>query len=251
MLELTQLAHSSYFNVFLAPYYCVCCGFWETRFTMRSILVVNPKGGCGKTTIATNLAGFYVNKGLSVALIDMDQQMSSYQWAASRNENLPNISSFKSDVDVQAQRLIYDCPAQIHIGLATDLIDKSDVMIMPINPSIIDQRAAFQFIMDVRGMMRANVCKRIQIGFVANRANNSFRSFGELEKFSSMMNVPIVTALRNSQNYVSAANAGKSIFDLPRTQVAKDIEQWKGLCYWAEGKLLKKRVQAQETAAVQ
>jgi len=218
---------------------------------MRSILVVNPKGGCGKTTVATNLAGFYANKGLSVALIDMDQQMSSYQWAASRDETMAKISSFKGDSDVRVQRLIYDCPAQIHIGRTTDLIDKSDVMIMPINPSIIDQRAAFQFIMDVRGMMRANVCKRIQIGFVANRANNSFKSFDELEKFSSMMNVPIVTALRNSQNYVSAANAGKSIFDLPKAQVAKDVEQWKGLCYWAEGKLLKKRVRAEAATPVQ
>jgi len=128
---------------------------------MRSILVVNPKGGCGKTTVATNLAGFYANKGLSVALIDMDQQLSSYQWAASRDETMAKISSFRGESDVHVQRLIYDCPAQIHIGRTTDLIDKSDVMIMPINPSIIDQRAAFQFIMDVRGMMRANVCKRI------------------------------------------------------------------------------------------
>ena len=221
------------------------------RIKMRTILVVNPKGGCGKTTIATNLAGFYANKGLSVALIDMDQQMSSYQWAASRDASMAKISSFKSDSNIRMQRLIYDCPAQIHIGLTTDLIDKSDVMIMPINPSIIDQRAAFQFILDVRGMIRAKVCKPIQIGFVANRANDSYKSYDELEKFSSMMNVPIVTVLRNSQNYVSVANTGMSIFDLPKTQVAKDVQQWKGLCYWAEGKLLIKRVKTEAAAAVQ
>lgn len=213
---------------------------------MRSILVVNPKGGCGKTTIATNLAGFYAKKGLPVLLVDLDQQRSSHQWVASRDESLPKIESYHGDPYLQdsiieARRVIYDCPAQIHIGRTTDLIDRADVVIMPINPSIIDQRAALQFIMDIRGMMRANVCKRIQIGLVANRASNAFKSYDELEKFARMMNAPIVASLRNSQNYVSAANAGKSIFDMPTAQVAKDIEQWRSLNYWAEGKVLKKK----------
>ena len=208
---------------------------------MRTILVVNPKGGCGKTTIATNLAGFYATKNRSVALVDLDQQSSSYQWAASRSNKVPKIQAFKSDDGVSAQRMIYDCPAQIHIGLTTDLVDKSDVIIMPVNPSIIDQRAAFQFIMDLRGMIRAGVCKPIKIGLVANRSNKAFKSFGELERFSNLMKIPIVASLRNSQNYVSAANMGNSIFDMPRTQVVKDLEQWRGLCYWAEGRLLKKK----------
>lgn len=213
---------------------------------MRSILVVNPKGGCGKTTIATNLAGFYAKKGVTVALVDLDMQRSSFQWAGSRGDNLPKIDSYHGDnhlddAGFEGQRLIYDCPAQIHLGRTTDLIDRADVVIMPINPSIIDQRAALQFIMDIRGMMRANVCKRIQIGLVANRASNAFKSYEELQKFSKMMNAPIVASLRNSQNYVSAANAGKSIFDMPKAQVSKDLEQWRALCYWAEGKVLKKK----------
>lgn len=179
-------------------------------------------------------------------LVDLDQQRSSYQWAASRDKALPRIEyfhgdSYQSDADLEANRVIYDCPAQIHIGRTTDLVDRADVVIMPINPSIIDQRAALQFIMDIRGMMRANVCKRIQIGLVANRASNAYRSYEELERFARMMNAPIVASLRNSQNYVAAANAGKSIFDMPRAQVAKDIEQWRGLNYWAEGKVLKKK----------
>lgn len=179
-------------------------------------------------------------------LVDLDQQRSSYQWAASRDEKLPKIDylhgdSYRNGSQVEAKRVIYDCPAQIHIGRTTDLIDRADVVIMPINPSIIDQRAALQFIMDIRGMMRAKVCKRIQIGLVANRASSAFKSYEELERFARMMNAPIVASLRNSQNYVAAANAGKSIFDMPKAQVAKDVEQWRGLNYWAEGKVLKKR----------
>lgn len=210
---------------------------------MRTILVVNPKGGCGKTTIATNLSGYYASKGVSVSLVDLDQQRSSYQWALSRPVDVPNIEAFKEEADsYNTQRVIYDCPAQIHIGLTTDLINKSDVIIMPINPSIIDHRAAFKFIFDIRGMIRADVCKQIQIGFVANRANRGYNSFHELENFSTLMKVPIVTSLRSSQNYVTAANEGLSLFEMPHNRVAKDLEQWRGLRYWAEGKLLKKKV---------
>lgn len=209
---------------------------------MRTILVVNPKGGCGKTTIATNLAGYYASKDVSITLVDMDQQRSSYQWVKSRPETVNPIKIFDEQEDsYDTQRVIFDCPAQIHLGLTTDLINKSDVIIMPINPSVIDHRAAFKFIFDVRGMIRADVCKPIQIGMVANRANASFNSFTELEKFSKMMQTPIITSLRNSQNYVSAADSGLSIFEMPHRRVATDREQWKPLSYWAEGRLLKKK----------
>ncbi len=205
-------------------------------------MVVNPKGGCGKTTVATNLAGYYANKGVPVALVDMDQQRSSYQWAVSRSVKAPKIAAYTEEPEVEARRVIYDCPAQIHIGMTTDLIDRSDIIIMPINPSIIDQRAAFKFILDVRGMMRAEVCKRIRIGLVANRANDSFKSFQELNDFSNVMKVPLITSLRSSQNYVAAANEGTSIFEMTPSKVAKDVEQWRALCYWAEGRVLKKKV---------
>ncbi len=209
---------------------------------MRTILVVNPKGGCGKTTIATNLAGYYASKGVSVTLADIDQQRSSYQWAVSRPVTAAPIDARFEEAEYHTRRVIYDCPAQIHIGLTTDLINRSDVIVMPINPSIIGHRAAFKFIFDVRAMMRADLCKRIKIGFVANRTNQAYRSFKELEKFSELMKVPIVTSLRNSQNYVTAANEGTSIFEMPENTVHKDLQQWRALCYWAEGKLLKKRV---------
>lgn len=210
---------------------------------MRTILVVNPKGGCGKTTIATNLTGYYLSKGVSVSLVDLDLQRSSYQWVMSRKAGLPKVEIFTEiQENYDSKRVILDCPAQIHLGLTTDLIDRSDIIIMPINPSIIDHRAAFKFIFDIRGMVSAGVCKPIKIGFVANRANTAFNSYYELEKFSKMMQTPIVTSLRNSQNYVNAANAGLSIFEMPHGKVALDKEQWKALNYWAEGRLLRKKV---------
>ncbi len=212
---------------------------------MRTILVVNPKGGCGKTTIATNLAGYYANKGVATSLVDLDQQRSSFQWVKSRPASAAKIEVFTDIQDsYQTKRVIYDCPAQIHLGLTSDLINKSDIIVMPINPSVIDHRAAFKFIFDVRGMIRADVCKQIKIGLVANRANSAFKSYGELEKFANMMQTPIITSLRNTQNYVSAAEQGLSIFEMPTQRMITDREQWRSLYYWAEGKLLKKRASA-------
>ncbi len=209
---------------------------------MRSILVVNPKGGCGKTTIATNLAGYYASKGVATALVDLDQQRSAYQWAMSRPESAAKIDAHTELKETYpAKRVIYDCPAQIHLGLTSDLINRSDVIIMPINPSIIDHRAAFKFIFDIRSMIRSDVCKQIKIGLVANRANAAFKSHHELEKFAKMMQTPIVTSLRNSQNYVNAAEVGSSIFEMPSQRFMTDREQWRSLSYWAEGKLLRRK----------
>ena len=210
---------------------------------MRHILVVNPKGGCGKTTIATNLAGYYAGKGVATALVDLDQQKSAFQWAKSRPASAAaiHIHTELQDSYEDCKRVIYDCPAQIHLGLASDMINLSDVIILPINPSVIDHRAAFKFIFDIRGMIRAGVCKPIKIGMVANRANPAFKSYGELEKFSKMMQTPIITTLRNSQNYVNAAEVGLSIFEMPHQTLRTDREQWRSLTYWAEGKLLRKK----------
>jgi len=209
---------------------------------IRSILVVNPKGGCGKTTIATNLSGYYAQKNIPVSLVDLDQQRSSYQWAKSRPASAGKIDIHTEIADeYSTKRVIYDCPAQIHLGLTTDLINMSDVIIMPINPSIIDHRAAFKFIFDVRGLIRADLCKKIKIGLGANRTNAKFKSYTEVEKFAKMMQTPIITSLRNTQNYVNAAEAGLSIFEMPSQQMRIDREQWRSLNYWAEGKILRKK----------
>ena len=209
---------------------------------MRSILVVNPKGGCGKTTIATNLAGYYAHKDIPVSLVDLDQHRSSFQWAKSRPADAGKIEIHTEIAqDYSTKRVIYDCPAQIHLGLTTDLINMSDIIIMPINPSIIDHRTAFKFIFDVRGLIRANLCKKINIGLVANRTDAKFKSYTEVEKFAKIMKTPVVASLRDSQNYVSAAKAGLSIFEMQSQQIRVDKEQWRSLYYWAEGKILQKK----------
>ena len=206
---------------------------------MRTILVVNPKGGCGKTTVATNLAGYYAQRDVSVSLVDLDKQRSSFQWVKSRPAESPEINALLEVEKFDTTRVVIDCPAQIHMGLTADLINISDVIIMPINPSIIDHRAAFKFIFEIRDMIRADLCDHIRVGIVANRANPKFNSYTELQRFSKLMQTPIISSLRNSQNYVNAANEGISIFEMPRSKVSVDLEQWTPIRYWAEGKFHK------------
>lgn len=209
---------------------------------MRTILVVNPKGGCGKTTIATNLAGYYVSKGVATSLVDLDKQRSAFQWVMSRPRTAAKIDIHTElPENIDARRVIIDCPAQIDLQLTSELINASDIIVMPINPSVIDQRAAFKFIFDIRKLVRENACKSIKIGLVSNRSNASFNSQSELEKFAKMMQTPVITSLRNSQNYVTAAARGLSLFEMPQHKIVVDKEQWKPLCYWAEGRLLIKR----------
>ena len=132
--------------------------------------------------------------------------------------------------------------------MASDLINQSDVIIMPINPSIIDQWAALKFVLDIRSLFRTNKCKQINIGFVANRSNTGFNSYQELKSFIDLMKMPLITSLRNSQNYVNAAEDGLTIFDMPSYLVAKDKKQWKPLVYWAEGKTLKNKPRSKKKA---
>ena len=207
---------------------------------MRTILVINPKGGCGKTTISTNLAGYYANKDISVTLVDLDEQQSSFMWGKNRRANAPKIDVVNSlQESYLTRRVIYDCPAQIQIDKTSELINQSDVIIVPINPSLIDQWAAFKFVLDIHNLYRANKCKRIRIGFVANRVNASFNTYKELNNFVDLMKTPLITSLRNSQNYVSGIVNGMSIFDMPESVVGRDKKQWQPLTYWAEGKHLK------------
>jgi len=186
-------------------------------------------------------------------LVDLDQQRSALQWVMSRPESAAKIhTDTKLKKAYPAKRVIYDCPAQISLDKTAELINQSDIIIMPVNPSVIDHRAAFRFIFDVRNQIRSGACKPVRIGLVANRANASFKSYHELEKFAKMMQTPIVTTLRNSQNYIAAAEAGFSIFEMPTQRFVKDRKQWRSLNYWAEGKMLRPKPshENQESASI-
>lgn len=207
---------------------------------MRSILVVNPKGGCGKTTIATNLATYYAVWDVSTALVDLDPQQSSMDWVRVRPKDENTIQGFnglkgKIYPDEDTQRVIYDAPARTDSAKVARLIKLVDVVIIPVLPSAIDMRVAASFVADIVTRVKANNSQAI-IGVVANRTQRNYQSYTALLKFLKKLNVPFVGALRNSQNYIKAADTGVGIFEMPLADAKVDMKEWQLIVNWVEGK---------------
>lgn len=207
---------------------------------MRSILVVNPKGGCGKTTIATNLATYYAVWDTSTALVDLDPQQSSMEWLRVRpkDENLiQGFNGLKGKIYPQegTQRVIYDAPARTDVGKVARLIKLVDVVIIPVLPSAIDMRVTASFVADIVARVRANN-SHAMIGVVANRAQKNYQSYKVLSTFLKKLDVPFIGALRNSQNYIKAADTGVGIFEMSEADAKIDMKEWKPILHWIEGK---------------
>lgn len=207
---------------------------------MRSILVVNPKGGCGKTTIATNLATYYAVWDVPTALVDLDPQQSTMEWLRVRPKTENKIQGFnglkgKIYPHVDTQRVIYDAPARTDSAKVAKLIKLVDVVIIPVLPSAIDMRVAASFITDLVNRVRRNNAKAI-IGVVANRAQKNYHSYSALLKFLKALDLPFVGVIRNSQNYIKAADSGVGIFEMSASEVKPDMLEWEPILHWIEGK---------------
>ena len=212
---------------------------------MRSILVVNPKGGCGKTTIATNLATYYAVWDTSTALVDLDPQQSSMEWLRVRPKDEGYIQGFnglkgKIFPDDGTERIIYDAPARTDTVKVARLIKLVDVVIIPVLPSAIDMRVTASFIANLIQKVRANNSHAI-IGIVANRTQKNYQSYRSLVMFLAKLNVPFVGALRNSQNYIKAADSGVGIFEMSVSDAKIDMKEWKPIIDWVEGKRVVKK----------
>jgi len=212
---------------------------------MRSILVVNPKGGCGKTTIATNLASYYAVWGVETALVDFDPQKSSSEWLGARPANVEaihRVSGGGGHVSLPrgVRRAVYDAPARTNMPRVIDLIHKSDVVVIPVLPSAIDIRAAAHFIGDLMLKSRLRQSKRL-VGVVANRVRENTIVYHQLEKFLKSLDIPFVTTLRDTQNYIRAAERGIGIFEMAPSMVEQDLKQWRPLINWIEGKSVRTR----------
>ncbi|MDZ7840017.1 MAG: AAA family ATPase [Gammaproteobacteria bacterium] len=212
---------------------------------MRSILVVNPKGGCGKTTIATNLASYYAVWGVPTALVDYDPQRSSLDWLEARSEKYEKITgiaghSTSLHLPEGTQRVIYDVPARSVVEKIVKMMNHSDAVVIPVLPSPIDIRAAAHFISEFISKGHLRQRKKL-VGIVANRVKENTVIYHQLEQFLGGIDIPFVTSLRDTQNYVHAARRGVGIFEMGASQVEKDLEQWRPLINWIEGKPVRTR----------
>jgi chromosome partitioning protein len=204
---------------------------------MRHIMVLNPKGGCGKSTLATNLAAYYASQGSAVALADFDPQGSSTDWLELRPESMAPIIGLRAweeglkhlprSVDV----VIMDPPARCHGRELTELVRRADTIIVPVLPSGIDIRASLRFIDELKSVGKIER-RQAKVAVVANRIQPNTLIFDELDAHLRRLSVPYVATLREAQNYIRAYSRGLGVHELPPYLAWPDLEQWGPLTDW-------------------
>lgn len=202
---------------------------------MRTVLIANPKGGSGKTTLATNLAGYFATRGRRVVLSDLDRQQSSLAWLRRRPARLPLIQGVngrrESDADPGAEWTIIDSPAGLHGEKLSEAVKRADWIIVPMQPSAFDIDATADFL----SVLREEKVVRKERAFVAvvgMRVDIRTRASATLNRFLLETGFPIPTSLRDAQVYALAAEQGASLFDIRPSLVARDLQQWAPLLRW-------------------
>jgi len=204
---------------------------------MRHIMVLNSKGGCGKSTLATNIASYFATQGAVVALADYDPQRSSLDWLERRPENRPAIAAVAGfdgglrRVPRNADILVIDAPARSHGAELTDLVRHAETIVVPVLPSTIDIQATATFLEELKSVGKvAN--KQAKIAAVANRVRDNTLIFDDLDEYLTKARIPYVAALREAQNYVRAYTRGLGIFELPEYLAWPDWDDWAPLTAW-------------------
>ena len=214
---------------------------------LKKIVVINSKGGCGKTTLSTNLAGYYAANGYPTALYDYDPQDSAARWLQQRSGEMPRIHgvaaahapaqgvtrSFQMRLPPETQRLVLDTPASLKRMELIEILRNAAAIIVPILPSTIDSHVTVNFVQDLRTEIRLHA-PAAPVAVVANRVRRNTRAFHALLQFLEARDMTPVTCLRDSQNYVHAAAAGVGIHELQSNLTRVDREHWQPLLDWLE-----------------
>ena len=204
---------------------------------MRHIMVMNAKGGCGKSTLATNIASYFADEGYGVALADYDPQRSGMDWLERRPSNRPKIAgveAYKNGLKKaprNADILVIDAPARSHGKELVDLVKHAETIVVPVLPSTIDMQASDRFITELKAVGKVER-KGAKIGVVANRVREYTLIFEELDEHLTAARVPYIASLREAQNYIRAYTRGLGIFELPEYLAWPDWEQWEPLTKW-------------------
>ena len=208
---------------------------------MRHIMVLNAKGGCGKSTLATNIASYFATEGASVALVDFDPQRSSLDWLARRPADRPEIVGVAGFEDGlkhaprSADVTVIDAPARSHGKELTDLVKHAETIVVPVLPSTIDMQATSVFLEELKNVGKI-ARKDAKIGTVANRVRDNTLIFDDLDEYLTKTRVPYIAALREAQNYVRAYTRGLGIFELPEYLAWPDWDEWEPLTSWLKSK---------------
>ena len=204
---------------------------------MPVIAIVNPKGGVGKSTVATNLAGFFAASRHPTMLGDLDRQQSSREWLDQRPSSAAPISSW--DMKGGAARppkgvthVVIDTPAQMPVDRLSSVMRGVDKMLVPVQPSMFDIRATADFLRQLRAAMNDDDRFSQSVGIVGVRVDPRTRSAEELSRFVAAVGLPVTGYLRDTQSYVHLAAHGLTVFDVQTAQAAQDRETWRPLVEW-------------------
>ena len=204
---------------------------------MPVVVVANPKGGVGKSTLATNIAGYFASRGHAVMLGDADRQQSSRLWLGLRPQSAPTIATWDINADLIARpprgttHVVIDTPAGLHGWRFKDLMKIADRVIIPLQPSVFDIFATRAFLDEFARNKHAG---KAQIGLVGMRVDARTIAAEKLHEFVDSLRLPVLSYLRDTQNYVHVAARGLTLFDVAGGRFEKDLEQWKPLCDWLD-----------------
>ncbi|MGC4395293.1 AAA family ATPase [Hydrogenophaga sp. T2] len=204
---------------------------------MPIVVVANPKGGVGKSTLSTNVAGYFARQGHHVVLGDIDRQQSAGLWLQLRPAAARTVHPWEISNDLivrppkEATHAVLDTPAGLHGWRFKDVLKLADKVIVPLQPSIFDIYATRAFLDELAETRRAS---KLDVGIVGMRVDPRTIAADRLAEFVGGLGLPVLGHLRDTQNYIHLAARGLSLFDVAPGRVEKDLQQWQGICDWLD-----------------
>jgi chromosome partitioning protein len=204
---------------------------------MPVVVVANPKGGVGKSTLATNIAGYYASQGHAVMLGDADRQQSSQLWLRLRPPGARPISTWELNAEKIVKppkgttHVVLDTPAGMHGKQLHEVIRLADRVVVPLQPSVFDIFATRAFLDELALESKA---ARLKVGIVGTRVDARTIAADKLHEFVDHLGLPVLGYLRHTQNYIHLAARGLTLFDVAPGRVERDLEQWQGICRWLD-----------------
>lgn len=205
---------------------------------MPVVVIANPKGGVGKSTLSTHVAGYFAAKGHAVMLGDADRQQSSALWLSLRPAQAHPITTWELAQGHAAKppkgttHLVLDTPAGLHGKYLKEFVKQADMLLVPLQPSVFDIFATRAFLDELAALKHAS---KARIGIIGMRVDARTIAADKLQAFVTAAGLPMVGYLRDTQNYVHLAAQGLTVFDVAAHKVERDLALWKPICDWLDG----------------
>ena len=204
---------------------------------MPVVVVANPKGGVGKSTLATNVAGYFSSRGHATMLGDADRQQSSRLWLGLRPAAARPIATWEVGESRLAKppkgtsHVVLDTPGGLGGEHLNEVMRHADKVIVPLQPSVFDIFATRAFLDELARHRHAG---KMQVGIVGMRVDARTIAADKLREFVESLGLPVLGYVRDTQNYIHLAARGLTLFDVAPSRVGKDLAQWESICRWLD-----------------